>query len=100
MRRPAETGRGREEQGPGAFQDRRPLPRRTPAAGRLLLIAVCHRTLIIGAGPTGLTLAVDLARSGATCRIIEQAHEANRASKAKTIQPRAWRCSTTWGRRR
>ncbi|MET8554750.1 FAD-dependent monooxygenase [Streptomyces sp. NPDC004959] len=45
--------------------------------------------LIIGAGPTGLTLAVDLARSGVTCRIIEQSHEANRASKAKAIQPRA-----------
>ncbi|MFF0227013.1 FAD-dependent oxidoreductase [Streptomyces sp. NPDC004629] len=45
--------------------------------------------LIIGAGPTGLTLAVDLARRGVTCRIIEQSHEANRASKAKAIQPRA-----------
>jgi 2-polyprenyl-6-methoxyphenol hydroxylase-like FAD-dependent oxidoreductase len=45
--------------------------------------------LIIGAGPTGLTLACDLARRGVRHRIIERAPRANRASKAKTIQPRA-----------
>jgi 2-polyprenyl-6-methoxyphenol hydroxylase-like FAD-dependent oxidoreductase len=45
--------------------------------------------LIIGSGPTGLTLAVDLARRGVAFRLIEQSPAANRASKAKTIQPRA-----------
>lgn len=29
--------------------------------------------LIVGAGPTGLTLACDLIRRGLTCRIVEQA---------------------------
>src|SRR5579859_420767 len=28
--------------------------------------------LVVGAGPVGLTLAIDLARHGVTCRIIEQ----------------------------
>jgi len=45
--------------------------------------------LIVGAGPTGLTLACDLARRGVRHRIIERAPHANDASKAKTIQPRA-----------
>lgn len=45
--------------------------------------------LIVGSGPTGLTLAVDLARRGIALRVIEQSPQANRASKAKTIQPRA-----------
>ncbi|WP_253208844.1 FAD-dependent oxidoreductase [Streptomyces niphimycinicus] len=45
--------------------------------------------LIVGAGPVGLTLACDLARRGVTCQIIERDATANRASKAKTIQPRS-----------
>ena len=45
--------------------------------------------LVVGAGPTGLTLACDLARRGVRHQIIERAPRANRASKAKTIQPRA-----------
>lgn len=45
--------------------------------------------LIIGAGPVGLTLATDLARRGIDVRIVEQEPAASRASKAKTIQPRA-----------
>src|SRR6478752_3087410 len=45
--------------------------------------------LIVGAGPTGLTLAVDLLRRGVACRIIERSETANAASKAKAIQPRA-----------
>ena len=28
--------------------------------------------LVVGAGPVGLTLAIDLARRGVTCRILEQ----------------------------
>ncbi|GAB3452920.1 FAD-dependent oxidoreductase [Streptomonospora sediminis] len=45
--------------------------------------------LIIGAGPTGLTLACDLARRGVACRIVEQAPEPNRASKGKKINSRS-----------
>ncbi|MES4905658.1 MULTISPECIES: FAD-dependent oxidoreductase [unclassified Streptomyces] len=45
--------------------------------------------LIVGAGPTGLTLACDLARRGITCRVVEAAERPATASRAKTIQPRA-----------
>ncbi|MPY53410.1 FAD-binding monooxygenase [Streptomyces sp. K1PN6] len=45
--------------------------------------------LIIGAGPTGLTLACDLARRGVAHRIVERDPLPNRASKAKTIQSRS-----------
>ncbi|WP_433196137.1 FAD-dependent oxidoreductase [Nocardia sp. CA-107356] len=45
--------------------------------------------LIVGAGPTGLTLAIDLARRGADYRIVERAEGPSTASRAKTIQPRA-----------
>jgi 2-polyprenyl-6-methoxyphenol hydroxylase-like FAD-dependent oxidoreductase len=45
--------------------------------------------LIIGAGPVGLTLATDLARRGVDVRIADREPTAGRASKAKTIQPRA-----------
>ncbi|MGW5262669.1 FAD-dependent monooxygenase [Microbispora sp. NPDC004025] len=44
--------------------------------------------LIAGAGPTGLTLAVDLARRGVACRIVEQAAEPAAGSKGKGLQPR------------
>src|SRR5262245_10780441 len=45
--------------------------------------------LIIGAGPTGLTLACDLARRGVAHRVVERDPGPNRASRAKTIQPRS-----------
>ena len=45
--------------------------------------------LVIGAGPTGLTLAVDLARRGVRHRIIDQAEAYGTASRAKTIQPQS-----------
>lgn len=45
--------------------------------------------LIIGAGPTGLTLACDLARRGVVVRIIERDPVPNTASRAKTIKPRS-----------
>ena len=44
--------------------------------------------LIVGGGPTGLTLAVDLARRGVDCRIVEQAPEPSGGSKGKGLQPR------------
>ena len=44
--------------------------------------------LIAGAGPTGLTLAVQLARSGVSFRLIEAAHGPQPGSRGKGIQPR------------
>ncbi|PXX70850.1 2-polyprenyl-6-methoxyphenol hydroxylase-like FAD-dependent oxidoreductase [Nocardia tenerifensis] len=45
--------------------------------------------LIVGAGPTGLTLAIDLARRGVDCHLVERTEGPRTASRAKTIQPRA-----------
>jgi 2-polyprenyl-6-methoxyphenol hydroxylase-like FAD-dependent oxidoreductase len=45
--------------------------------------------LIAGAGPTGLTLACDLARRGVSFRIVDKAPEYFRGSKAKGLQPRS-----------
>jgi len=44
--------------------------------------------LIVGAGPTGLTLAIDLARRGISFRLIEAASTPFEGSRAKGIQPR------------
>src|ERR1700722_8752242 len=44
--------------------------------------------LIVGAGPTGLTLALDLARRGISCRIVDAAETAFTGSRGKGIQPR------------
>src|ERR1700760_705387 len=44
--------------------------------------------LIVGAGPTGLTLACELARSGVAIRIIEMARGPQPGSRGKGIQPR------------
>lgn len=44
--------------------------------------------LIVGAGPTGLTLACDLARSGVPFRLIEAAPGPQPGSRGKGIQPR------------
>jgi 2-polyprenyl-6-methoxyphenol hydroxylase-like FAD-dependent oxidoreductase len=44
--------------------------------------------LIAGAGPTGLTLAIDLARRGVPFRLIEAATSAFAGSRGKGIQPR------------
>lgn len=45
--------------------------------------------LIVGAGPTGLTLAVQLARYGVPFRIIEAAPGPQRGSRGKGLQPRS-----------
>jgi 2-polyprenyl-6-methoxyphenol hydroxylase-like FAD-dependent oxidoreductase len=45
--------------------------------------------LIIGAGPTGLTLACELARRNIPVRIIDRAVEYPRGSRAKGLQPRS-----------
>lgn len=44
--------------------------------------------VIVGAGPTGLTLACDLARRGVKFRILEKSAEPFRGSRGKGIQPR------------
>src|ERR1700685_3557888 len=44
--------------------------------------------LIVGAAPTGLTLAVQLARSGVSFRLIEAAPGPQPGSRGKGIQPR------------
>ncbi|MEV0152097.1 MULTISPECIES: FAD-dependent monooxygenase [unclassified Nonomuraea] len=44
--------------------------------------------LIVGGGPTGLTLAVELARRGIGHRIVERAPEPSLGSKGKGLQPR------------
>jgi 2-polyprenyl-6-methoxyphenol hydroxylase-like FAD-dependent oxidoreductase len=44
--------------------------------------------VIVGAGPTGLTLALDLLRRGISCRLIEAAETPFSGSRGKGIQPR------------
>lgn len=44
--------------------------------------------LIVGAGPTGLTLACDLARHNVPCRIVDKAAAVFPGSRAKGLQPR------------
>jgi 2-polyprenyl-6-methoxyphenol hydroxylase-like FAD-dependent oxidoreductase len=44
--------------------------------------------LIAGAGPTGLTLAIDLLRRGISCRLIEALEAPFTGSRGKGIQPR------------
>ncbi|BDY32577.1 FAD-dependent monooxygenase [Mycolicibacterium mageritense] len=44
--------------------------------------------LIVGAGPAGTALAIDLARRGVTVRLIDKAPHAFDGSRAKGIQPR------------
>jgi 2-polyprenyl-6-methoxyphenol hydroxylase-like FAD-dependent oxidoreductase len=45
--------------------------------------------LIVGAGPTGLTLACDLARRGVACRVIDKGLEYAVGSRGKGLQPRS-----------
>ena len=47
------------------------------------------KTLIVGAGPTGLTLACELARRGVSFRLIEAAPGPQPGSRGKGIQPRS-----------
>src|SRR6202453_3695033 len=45
--------------------------------------------LVVGAGPTGLTLASDLARRGVAVRIIDRGPEFPRGSRGKGLSPRS-----------
>ncbi len=53
--------------------------------------------LVVGAGPVGLTMACELARHGARCRIIERAPERSQTSKALAIFPRTLEMLETMG---
>jgi 2-polyprenyl-6-methoxyphenol hydroxylase-like FAD-dependent oxidoreductase len=44
--------------------------------------------LIAGAGPVGLTAAVELRRRGVSCRIVDQLREPPQYAKAVGVQPR------------
>nr|CEL13806.1 putative monooxygenase [Kibdelosporangium sp. MJ126-NF4] len=44
--------------------------------------------LVVGAGPTGLTLAVDLARRGVACRVVDREPEFATGSRGRGMQPR------------
>ena len=45
--------------------------------------------LVVGAGPTGLTLACDLARRGVAVRIVDRAPEFPGGSRGKGLSPRS-----------
>ncbi|HHV7525924.1 TPA: FAD-dependent oxidoreductase, partial [Burkholderia orbicola] len=45
--------------------------------------------LIVGGGPTGTALAIDLTRRGLDVRLIEKRNQAFDGSRAKGIQPRS-----------
>jgi 2-polyprenyl-6-methoxyphenol hydroxylase-like FAD-dependent oxidoreductase len=47
-----------------------------------------ENVLIVGAGPTGLTLASELYRHGVACRLVEKAAEPNPVSRATDMQAR------------
>ncbi len=44
--------------------------------------------LVVGAGPTGLAMAVELTRMGVRCRVIDKAPEPSKTSKALAVQAR------------
>src|SRR6266536_4590073 len=45
--------------------------------------------LVVGAGPTGLTLACDLARRGVAVRVIDRVPDFQTGSRGKFLQPRS-----------
>jgi 2-polyprenyl-6-methoxyphenol hydroxylase-like FAD-dependent oxidoreductase len=55
-----------------------------------------HSVLIVGAGPTGLSLALGLARSGVKCTVLEQKGQLDPHSRATVILPRTLEIFAQW----
>ena len=55
--------------------------------------------VIVGAGPTGLTLAIDLGRRGVRCTLIEQKERPAFLPKMERINARPWKSIGAWGSR-
>src|ERR1044071_7402103 len=53
-----------------------------------MLLMTQADVLVVGAGPTGLTLACDLARRGVAVRIVDRAPESPAGSRGKGLSPR------------
>src|ERR1700761_8888249 len=51
-------------------------------------MADLHPVLIVGAGPTGLVMAHELARAGVACRLVDKAAHRAMESRAIAIHPR------------
>jgi 6-methylpretetramide 4-monooxygenase / 4-hydroxy-6-methylpretetramide 12a-monooxygenase len=51
-------------------------------------MSASQSVLIVGAGPTGLIMAHELARDGIRCRLIDKAAHRSTHSKAIAIHPR------------
>ena len=47
---------------------------------------------IVGAGPTGLALAVTLASAGIECVIVDRSAAGQNTSRALSFTPARWRC--------
>ena len=45
--------------------------------------------LVVGAGPTGLTLGCELRRREIRCRVVDEAAQFHRRSRGKGLQPRS-----------
>lgn len=68
---------------PRLFHAAHPKGRREPGTGKEVDMHTTTDVLIVGAGPTGLTAAIELARRGIECRVIEkQATPPGQADKA------------------
>ena len=52
-------------------------------------LPISHEVLIVGAGPVGLTLAIDLARRGVAVRVIDARPTPSPLSRATEVQPRS-----------
>ena len=56
-----------------------------------------QKVLIVGAGPTGLSLAIELARRGVAYRLIEKATARSDKSRALAVQARSLELMRPWG---